>query len=82
MLFNMIKPVLSVIGVSVIVLSIAGCENNSKLRQLPDYELAERYSDCLDNEPSAPGPAQACANMKKECERRKKELGTYICRSR
>lgn len=59
---------------------LSACEG--KLARLTDHDLAERHSYCLDNEPTAPGKAQACSNIARECERRKEELGTYICRHR
>ncbi|GAA5315237.1 MAG: hypothetical protein AseanaTS_04410 [Candidatus Pelagadaptatus aseana] len=65
-----------------VVLALMGCEPKSVLRQIPDHELAERRSYCLDHEPTAPGKAQACENIRRECERRKEELGSYVCRHR
>ncbi len=56
------------------------CDGNSAVRQLSDYELAQRQAECIDRKPTAPGRAQACENVQRECERRKKDLGLYICR--
>ena len=53
----------------------------SRLERMSDFELSERYSQCLEKKPSAPGYATACENMRRECERRKVELGSYICPS-
>ena len=61
-------------------LAIGGCSDN-KLRQMSDNELAAKYADCLDNEPTAPGKATACENMRRECERRREELGSFLCRT-
>jgi hypothetical protein len=70
-----------VMGVMVLVLT--ACDGRSaKIRQLNDNELAERYGFCLDREPTAPGKAQACENLRRECERRKEDLGSYVCRHR
>lgn len=64
------------------IVGLAACNNDSTLSNIEDFELAQRYGECLDRQPSAPGKAQACENLRKECERRKEELGSYICRSR
>ena len=64
----------------IFVFFISACEQESKLAQKPDYVLAERHAYCLDRKPTAPGHATACENVRIECERRKKELGSYICR--
>ncbi|MEC8429600.1 MAG: hypothetical protein VXZ35_14280 [Pseudomonadota bacterium] len=68
------------IVVVTLVLLLAGCERDTALTRMSDYDLAERYGFCLDREPTAPGKAQACENLRRECERRKKELGSYVCR--
>lgn len=61
-------------------LFLTACGQDSKLAQKPDFELAERHAYCLDRKPTAPGHATACENVRIECERRKEELGSYICR--
>ena len=63
------------------VLALTGCEKSSKLKKLDDYDLAQRYGECLDKKPTAPGKVQACENLRRECERRRQELGSFICRS-
>ncbi|AFU99681.2 lipoprotein [Simiduia agarivorans SA1 = DSM 21679] len=62
-------------------LLMVACEP-SRIERMSDYELGERYSNCLDNKPTAPGVATACENLRRECERRKQELGSFVCRSR
>ncbi len=57
------------------------CGKESELRSMRDFELAERHAGCLDREPTAPGRVQACKNIKRECDRRKEDLGLYVCRS-
>lgn len=57
------------------------CGKESELRSMHDLELAERHAGCLDREPTAPGRVQACKNIKRECDRRKEDLGLYVCRS-
>lgn len=61
---------------------LVSCGGNSELRGLEDYELATRQAECLDRQPTAPGRAQACSNVERECERRRKDLGRYVCRSK
>ncbi|NIB39461.1 hypothetical protein HBA55_07685 [Pseudomaricurvus alkylphenolicus] len=60
---------------------LVACGNDSAIRNMDDYELAQRYGECLDRKPTAPGKAQACENLRKECKRRKEELGSFVCRS-
>lgn len=64
----------------VAAMTLTACGTDSKLSRLTDYDLAERHAYCLDKAPTAPGKATACNNIKRECESRKVELGTYICR--
>ena len=61
---------------------LVACGNDSAMIKIADFDLAERYGQCLDRKPTAPGKAQACENLRRECERRRAELGSYICRSR
>lgn len=82
MLWSPTKTALYLLLSGVLLTALVGCERDNRIRMLEDYDLAERYNDCLENEPTAPGPAQACSNLRRECERRKEELGTYICRTR
>lgn len=67
--------------VSVVALAavLSGC-GGSKMQGLSDDALAEKYGECLDKQPTAPGRVQACENMRRECERRRME-GKYVCRS-
>ncbi len=60
---------------------LVNCGGDSGLRELRDFELAERQAQCLDRQPTAPGGVQACKNIARECERRKEDLGLYVCRS-
>ena len=59
---------------------MAGCGDDTGLKSLRDFELAERQAQCLDKEPTAPGSVQACKNIARECKRRKEDLGLYVCR--
>ncbi|MDN3637956.1 hypothetical protein QWY82_03945 [Simiduia curdlanivorans] len=62
-------------------LLLVACEP-SRIERMSDFELSERYDYCLEKKPTAPGKATACENLRRECERRKRELGSYVCRSR
>lgn len=64
-----------------LLFTLINCGGNSGLRSLSDFELAERQANCLDKEPTAPGSVQACKNIARECQRRREELGLYICRT-
>lgn len=67
--------------ISCAAVACLACEP-SRIERMTDFELSERYSQCLEKKPSAPGYATACENMRRECERRKAELGSYVCPSR
>ena len=58
------------------LLLVCGCE--SKWEKMPDHELAQKASECMNM--NAPGPAQIqiCKNYQRECERRRK-MGIYVC---
>jgi len=70
---------------SAIVLSasvlLGACDNSSKLQQIPDFELSEKYAVCLDRKPTSPGKATACENLRRECEIRREQLGSFVCRT-
>ena len=61
--------------------ALGACGDNSGLRSLGNFELAERHAQCLDKEPTAPGSVQACKNIARECDRRKEDLNQYVCRA-
>lgn len=55
---------------------LLGCEG--KLQGLTNQELAAKWDACVQGNPTAPGKATACENIRKECERRRKD-GNYAC---
>lgn len=71
-------PLLTVLS----AVGLGGCGGDSKIQGMSDYDLSERYSHCLDHEPTAPGQGQICENLRRECESRRKELGRFVCRTR
>ena len=76
------KRKIQTIGVAALFLLIlSACDGNDKFAKLSDYELAEEHGNCLDRKPTAPGAKIICENYAKECERRKKDLGTFVCRT-
>ena len=44
---------------------------------MSDDELADKYTECLNTDPG-PAMAQVCANVERECKRRRKN-GIYAC---
>ena len=60
------------------VFALAACGGNSKMRNMSNGELAGKRDECLRNNPTSPGKVTACENIRKECERRRKE-GNYAC---
>ncbi len=72
--------ILKLTVLSLTVTAFSACDmGNSKMAKLSDYELSDRHSQCLAKRPTAPGKAVACENIRKECERRKKEKGMHVC---
>lgn len=61
------------------VVLLTACGGKSKMKGLSDFDLAQKNSACLSGKPTAPGKATACENVRKECERRRKELKNYAC---
>ena len=60
---------------------LSGCDGGSKLQQMPDFELSEKYAICLDKNPTSPGKVTACENLRRECEQRREQLGSFVCRT-
>ncbi len=59
---------------------LTGC-SGSQMDRLSDEVLAQKYGECLDRQPTSPGGVQACENLRRECDRRRTDLGKYICRT-
>lgn len=57
---------------------VTACDGNSKMRQMTNSELTAKRDECLHTNPTSPGKVTACENIRKECERRRKE-GNYAC---
>lgn len=72
------KPLVTVIALTA---ALCGCDSSSKMKALSDNELAAKYGQCLDKQPTAPGRVTACENLRKECDRRREELDIYACRT-
>lgn len=61
------------------VFALNGC-GPSKMEAMEDHVLDTKYAYCLDRQPTSPGKATACENLRKECERRARN-GRYVCRT-
>ncbi|MGB5324109.1 MAG: hypothetical protein WBN40_01625 [Pseudomonadales bacterium] len=46
---------------------------------ISDEELVQKMSECLSEQNKTPGMAVSCGNYQKECKRRGKATGNYIC---
>ena len=68
-----------VFGLFLLVTSalLLGCEGG-KMQRLSNDELVARNDECIKGNPTSPGKVTACENVRKECERRRKE-GNYAC---
>ena len=64
-------------ALSIIMLgALAGCEGGA-IMKMPDKELRAKMSECRQMRNQSSVKAQACANYKRECDRRRKER--YVC---
>ena len=53
---------------------VLACDGRSAFSDYSNYDLKREYQDCKSSNLS-PGGAQRCANIEKECERRRQETG-------
>ena len=56
---------------------LAAC-GDSQLSGLDNAEIAAKRDECVRQNPTSPGRATGCENIRKECERRRKN-GNYAC---
>ena len=66
----------STIIISLVVLLLSACDGG--LKGLSNQELAAKSDACIQGNPTSPGKVTACENIKKECERRRKD-GNFAC---
>lgn len=66
----------SVLLVAISLCGLVACEGGMK--GMSNQELAGKRDACLQNNPTSPGKVTACENIRKECERRRKE-GNFAC---
>ena len=57
-------------------LCLSACE---KSLSISDEELVKKIAECQSGKELTPGMAVACGNFQKECQRRGKKTGNYIC---
>ncbi len=62
---------------STLSLVLAAC-GDSQLAGLDNTEIAAKRDECVRQNPTSPGRATGCENIRKECERRR-ENGNYAC---
>ncbi len=65
-----------VIGIFILIAALLGCEGG--MRGMSNQELAAKNDECVTGNPTSPGKVTACENIRKECERRRKE-GNFAC---
>ena len=58
------------------LLLIAACDGG--LKGMSNQELAAKQDECVRVNPTSPGKATACENIRKECERRRKN-NNFAC---
>ncbi|BCD95817.1 hypothetical protein [Marinagarivorans cellulosilyticus] len=62
---------------STTLLLLAAC-GDGQLSGLDNAEIAGKRDECVRQNPTSPGRVTACENIRKECERRRKN-GNYAC---
>lgn len=72
-----IPSLVKLFSVSVLILlGLSACEGGMK--GMSNQELAAKRDECVQRNPTSPGKVTACENIRKECERRRKE-GNFAC---
>ncbi len=70
-------PFIKILCTSVFFLvGLSACE--SRMASMSNQELAAKRDECVQRNPTSPGKVTACENIRKECERRRKE-GNFSC---
>lgn len=64
------------LAVTFSVLGLSACEG--KMQKMSNQELAQKNTECVRMNPTAPGRVTACENIRKECEARRKQHN-YAC---
>ncbi|ACR14150.1 hypothetical protein [Teredinibacter turnerae] len=59
-----------------LIIGLTACDGG--LRSLSNSELATKRDECIAGNPTSPGKVTACENIRKECERRRKD-GNFAC---
>ncbi|MBT8140693.1 MAG: hypothetical protein KJP25_13070 [Gammaproteobacteria bacterium] len=62
-----------------ITASVALLQGCVRGMDISDEELVARMSECMSDSNKTPGMAVSCGNYQKECKRRGKATGNYIC---
>ncbi len=62
---------------SLFIGATTGCDR--AIEKVSDQELLAKYSECQSTDNPSAAMGFACENYKRECERRRKETGRYIC---
>lgn len=65
-------------GLLLLTVALGGCRENGATK-LSDAELIAEREDCLRTQNPGPAMIMACDNYARECKRRGKKTGNYIC---
>lgn len=68
---------ISTLVVTFICSFLIGCDGGG-MKGFSNQELAGKRDECVQGNPTSPGRVTACENIRKECERRRKE-GNFAC---
>jgi hypothetical protein len=73
---NILRLAATVIFSMSLAFGLSSCE---KSLSISDKELVERAGECRGDKNMTPGAAVSCDNYFKECARRGKKTGNYLC---
>lgn len=59
-----------------VVVTLTACDGG--MTGMSNQELAAKSDECVQVNPTSPGKVTACENIRKECERRRKD-GNFAC---
>ncbi len=72
-----IRPLKLILVVTLMLFGLSACDGGV-MKGMPNQELVAKRDECVQRNPTSPGKVTACENIRKECERRRKE-GNFAC---
>lgn len=70
------RPTKHVLVAMLMLFGLGACDGG--MNDMPNQELVAKRDECVQRNPTSPGKVTACENIRKECERRRKD-GNFAC---